>query len=141
MRLYSHFIVISLMAHWSLFSWLSQAELSSFARSEKILPQSIYLSHQFSFHTLAKTIMPPFETTNSISPGRRSTIGSTDQRLPRESPSSRASSCLETSETGPFHSHLTNLLHLPSPVSIINLGVLPMLPNGMPGAQSFLSSP
>jgi hypothetical protein len=37
-----------------MFSWLAQAELSSFARSAKLLRRSIYLSHQFSFHTLGE---------------------------------------------------------------------------------------
>jgi hypothetical protein len=37
-----------------MFSWLAQAELSSFARSAKLLPRSIYLSHQFLFHTLGE---------------------------------------------------------------------------------------
>ncbi|KAG5653843.1 hypothetical protein H0H81_010116 [Sphagnurus paluster] len=34
--------------------WLAQAELSTHSKSPKILPRSIYLSHQFSFHTLGE---------------------------------------------------------------------------------------
>ncbi|KAG6817066.1 hypothetical protein H0H87_000245 [Tephrocybe sp. NHM501043] len=34
--------------------WLAQAELSTCAKSPNILPRSIYLSHQFSFHTLGE---------------------------------------------------------------------------------------
>jgi hypothetical protein len=37
-----------------MFSWLAQPELLSFARSAKLLPRSIYLSHQFSFHNLGE---------------------------------------------------------------------------------------
>ncbi|KDQ51941.1 hypothetical protein JAAARDRAFT_40559 [Jaapia argillacea MUCL 33604] len=36
------------------FDWLSQAELSTHSRSPRILPRSIYLSHQLSFHSLAE---------------------------------------------------------------------------------------
>lgn len=37
-----------------MFSLLAQAELSSFPHSTEILRRSIYLSHQFSFHTLGE---------------------------------------------------------------------------------------
>jgi hypothetical protein len=33
---------------------LAQAELSTFSRSAKLLPRTIYLSHQLSFHTLGE---------------------------------------------------------------------------------------
>lgn len=35
-------------------SWLSQAELSTHSRSVRIVPRSIYLSHQFSFYFLGE---------------------------------------------------------------------------------------
>ncbi|KAJ7712437.1 hypothetical protein B0H16DRAFT_1624929 [Mycena metata] len=34
--------------------WLAQAELSTFASAPRVLPRAIYLSHQFSFHTLGE---------------------------------------------------------------------------------------
>ncbi|EGN92340.1 hypothetical protein SERLA73DRAFT_117519, partial [Serpula lacrymans var. lacrymans S7.3] len=34
--------------------WLAQAELSTSSRSPRILPRSVYLTHQFSFHTLGE---------------------------------------------------------------------------------------
>ncbi|KAF8890452.1 hypothetical protein BD779DRAFT_1517758 [Infundibulicybe gibba] len=34
--------------------WLSHAELSTYASSPKVLPRSVYLSHQFSFHALGE---------------------------------------------------------------------------------------
>ncbi|KAJ7066843.1 hypothetical protein B0H15DRAFT_872223 [Mycena belliarum] len=34
--------------------WLSQAELSTFSSAPRVLPRCIYLSHQFSFHTLGE---------------------------------------------------------------------------------------
>ncbi|KAJ6630038.1 hypothetical protein B0H10DRAFT_1984799 [Mycena sp. CBHHK59/15] len=34
--------------------WLAQAELSTFSRAPRVLPRPIYLSHQFSFHTLGE---------------------------------------------------------------------------------------
>jgi hypothetical protein len=37
-----------------LFSWLAQAELSTFSTSSRVLPPSVYLSHQFSFHALGE---------------------------------------------------------------------------------------
>ncbi|KAF5376328.1 hypothetical protein D9615_008445 [Tricholomella constricta] len=35
-------------------NWLAQAELSTSSKSQKVVPRSIYLSHQFSFHTLGE---------------------------------------------------------------------------------------
>lgn len=35
-------------------SWLAQAELSTFSKSTRVVPRSIYLSHQFSFHMLGE---------------------------------------------------------------------------------------
>jgi hypothetical protein len=35
-------------------SYLAHAELSTFSRSPRILPRSVYLSHQFSFYTLGE---------------------------------------------------------------------------------------
>lgn len=34
--------------------WISQAELSTCSRSPRLLPRSVYLSHQFSFHALGE---------------------------------------------------------------------------------------
>ncbi|KAG6894703.1 hypothetical protein C0992_005035 [Termitomyces sp. T32_za158] len=34
--------------------WLAHAELSTFSRSPKVLPRSVYLSHQFAFRTLGE---------------------------------------------------------------------------------------
>ncbi|KAJ7430865.1 hypothetical protein FB451DRAFT_461394, partial [Mycena latifolia] len=34
--------------------WLAQAELSTFSSAPRVLPRPIYLSHQFSFHTLGE---------------------------------------------------------------------------------------
>ncbi|KAJ7256566.1 hypothetical protein C8J57DRAFT_1136067, partial [Mycena rebaudengoi] len=34
--------------------WLAQAELSTFSRAPRVLPRTIYLSHQFAFHTLGE---------------------------------------------------------------------------------------
>ncbi|KAJ6601752.1 hypothetical protein DFH09DRAFT_1125806 [Mycena vulgaris] len=34
--------------------WLAQAELSTFSSAPRVLPRSIYLAHQFSFHTLGE---------------------------------------------------------------------------------------
>jgi hypothetical protein len=36
------------------FSWLAEAELSTCSNSQQVVPRSIYLSHQFSFHTLGE---------------------------------------------------------------------------------------
>ena len=37
-----------------LLSWLAEAELTTCSSSQHILPRSLYLSHQFSFHTLGE---------------------------------------------------------------------------------------
>ena len=37
-----------------LLSWLAEAELTTCSNSQHILPRSIYLAHQFSFHTLGE---------------------------------------------------------------------------------------
>ncbi len=42
------------LTHWVFFSWLAQAELSTCSRSPRILPRSLYLSHQFTFWTLGE---------------------------------------------------------------------------------------
>ena len=42
------------MAFFLKLSWLAEAELSTCSNSQHILPRSIYLSHQFSFHTLGE---------------------------------------------------------------------------------------
>lgn len=36
------------------FSFLAEAELSTCSNSERVLPRSVYLSHQFTFHTLGE---------------------------------------------------------------------------------------
>jgi len=38
----------------SMCCWLSQTEISTFSKSQRVLPWSLYLSHQFSFHTLGQ---------------------------------------------------------------------------------------
>ncbi|KAE9386059.1 hypothetical protein BT96DRAFT_1087395 [Gymnopus androsaceus JB14] len=35
-------------------SWLAQAELFTYSKAPRILPRSVYLSHQFSFHALGE---------------------------------------------------------------------------------------
>ena len=53
----STFFLIFLKRHSSTsfsHSWLAEAELTTCSNSQHILPRSIYLSHQFSFHTLGE---------------------------------------------------------------------------------------
>jgi hypothetical protein len=46
------FYLILQMCIDCIYSWLAQAELSTFSASPRVLPRSIYLSRQFSFHAL-----------------------------------------------------------------------------------------
>lgn len=46
-------VLLSLM-NIVLHSWLSQAELSTYSRSTRIVPRSLYLAHQFSFYVLGE---------------------------------------------------------------------------------------
>ena len=128
-------------------SWLAQAELSSFARSAKLLPRSIYLSHQFSFHTLGEDYHALLRQYQLDISGHRIDVrkevqisaypaGSGESfvegfSLPRDVRNRTLSSSFDE----PLASALSDGLDYHH-----SSGILPMLPNGMPGVQSFRSS-
>jgi hypothetical protein len=127
-----------------MYSWLAQAELSSFARSAKLLPRSIYLSHQFSFHTLGEDYHALIRRYQLDISGHKIDVrkevpvsaysaGSGESFVEGfSSPRYVRNRTLSLSFDEPLASALAGGLdyhHSP--------GVLPMLPNGMPGAQSF----
>jgi hypothetical protein len=130
-----------------LFSWLAQAELSSFARSAKLLPRSIYLSQQFFFHTLGEDYHALIRQYQLGISGHRIDVrkevqvnaypaGSGESfvegfSLPRDVRNRTLSSSFDE----PLASALSGGLDYHH-----SSGVLPMLPNGMPGVQSFRSS-
>ncbi|KAG6839768.1 hypothetical protein C0991_011821 [Blastosporella zonata] len=126
--------------------WLAQAELSTCSKSSRLLPRSIYLSHQFSFHTLG-------EDYHALIRRYQLDIGGTKIDVRREVQVSAYSAgsggesfvegfasprdirhhrTLSSSFDEPLASALTNELVHPH-----TSGVLPMLPNGTPGAQAF----
>ncbi|KAH0589923.1 hypothetical protein H2248_000113 [Termitomyces sp. 'cryptogamus'] len=117
--------------------WLSQAELSTCSKSSKILPRSIYLSHQFSFHTLGEdyhALIRRYQldiggfridvrrevqvSAYSVNTGESFVEGYTRTLSP-------------TSFNEPLASALANGLEH-SRV----MGVLPMFPNGTPGSRT-----
>jgi hypothetical protein len=130
-----------------IFGWLAHAELSSFARSAKLLPRSIYLSHQFSFHSLGEDYHALIRRYQLDISGHKIDVrkevqvsaysaGSGESFVEGfSSPRDIRNRTLSSSFDEPLASALAGGLdyhHSP--------GVLPMLPNGMPGAQSFRSS-
>ena len=120
--------------------WLSQAELSSFSRSAKLLPRSIYLSHQFSFHTLGEDYHALIRRYQLDVSGAKIDVrrevqvsaypaGSSESFV--EGFSDIRSRTLSSSIDEPLASALAGgLEYRRSP------GILPMLPNGTPGAPS-----
>ena len=136
-----------LLTDSGMFSWLAHAELSSFARSAKLLPQYIYLSHQFSFHTLGEDCHALIRHYQLDISGHKIDVrkevqvsaysaGSGESFVEGfSSPPDVRNRTLSSSFDKPLASALAGGLdyhHSPS--------VLPMLLNGMPGAQSFCSS-
>ncbi|KAF8065405.1 hypothetical protein FPV67DRAFT_1451169 [Lyophyllum atratum] len=126
--------------------WLAQAELSTCSKSPKILPRPVYLSHQFSFHTLG-------EDYHALIRRYQFDIGGVKIDVRREVQVSAYSAgsgesfvegfaaprdirhrTLSSSFDEPLASALTNELDHPH-----TSGVLPMLPNGTPTSrpQSF----
>ncbi|EMD31859.1 hypothetical protein CERSUDRAFT_119431 [Gelatoporia subvermispora B] len=122
--------------------WLSRAELSTCSASARILPRSIYLSHQFSFHAFG-------EDYHALLRGHNLDIPSTKVEVRREVEASaypagtgepfmqgltspREMGHVSSSFDEPLASALTAELQPlnPSPP------VLPMLPNGTPGSSS-----
>lgn len=129
------------------FSWLAQAELSTSSKSPRVLPRSIYLSHQFSFHTLG-------EDYHALIRSHQFDIGGSKLEVRKEVEVSAYSAGIgesfvegfsaprdtrrqSNSFDEPIASALAAGLDYSHPPAI-----LPMLPNGMPGSmpKSFRNS-
>ncbi|KAG6917081.1 hypothetical protein DXG01_003970 [Tephrocybe rancida] len=128
--------------------WLAQAELSTCSKSSRVLPRPIYLSHQFSFHTLGedyhalirryqldigglkidvrREVQVSAYTSTSGGGGESFVEGFASPRDIRSHHRTLSSSFDE-----PLASALANELEHPS-----TSGVLPMLPNGTPGSYN-----
>jgi len=127
--------------------WLAQAELSSFTRSAKILPRSIYLSHQFSFHSLGEDYHALIRRYQLDISGQKIDVrkevqisaypaGSGESFVEGFShPRDVRNRTLSSSFDEPLASAISGGLDYHH-----SSGVLPMLPNGMPGTQSFRTS-
>jgi len=128
-----------------LFSWLAQAELSTFSRSTKLLPRSIYLSHQFSFHTLGEDYHALIRRYQLDIAGHKIDVRREVQvsAYPAGSGESfvegfslpRDIRALSSSFDEPLASALAGGLEYHH-----SSGILPMLPNGMLGTPSFRRS-
>ncbi|KAK7039125.1 hypothetical protein VNI00_010310 [Paramarasmius palmivorus] len=119
--------------------WLAQAELSTFHKSPRVLPRSIYLTHQFSFHALGEDYHAlirryQFDISGSKIEVRKGVEVSAYPAGPGTSESfveggaflRRASSSFDE----PLASALAGEVDYTPPQTI-----LPMLPNGHPGSK------
>ncbi|KAF9463475.1 hypothetical protein BDZ94DRAFT_1258923 [Collybia nuda] len=129
--------------------WLAQAELSTCSRSPKILPRPIYLSHQFSFHTLGEDYHALIRRYQFDIGGQKMEVrkevqvsaypaGSGESFVEGFSaPRDMRNRTLSSSFDEPLASALAGDLNYPH-----TSNVLPMLPNGTPRSkpQSFRNS-
>jgi len=125
--------------------WLALAELSTYSRSSGILPRSIYLSHQFSFHSLREDYHalirqhqfdiagPKIEVRREVEVSAYATSGAVGESFVEgfsTSPHERIRSRNSASFDEPLASALAGGLQYPLPPPI-----LPMFPNGMPNSK------
>ncbi|KAF9262284.1 hypothetical protein L218DRAFT_960419 [Marasmius fiardii PR-910] len=127
--------------------WLAQAELSTFSKSSRVLPRSIYLTHQFSFQALGEDYHALIRRYQFDIPGPKIEVrkGVEVSAYPTGIGESfveaggfrRDSRRLSSSFDEPLASAIAGELDY-SPTQPI----LPMLPNGTPGSKprSFKSS-
>jgi hypothetical protein len=128
------------LAYLCLNSVLAQAELSTCSKSASVLPRSIYLTHQFSFHTLGEDYHAlirryQFDIGGSVIEVRREVQVSAYSAGVGESFMGGFSAPRDIRRTSssfdePLASALSGGLdHSPTKA------ILPMLPNGMPGSS------
>jgi hypothetical protein len=118
------------------FSWLSFAELRTSSHSPLVLPQSLYLSHQFSFHALGDdyhgrlrrfqldVLGPKIEVRKEVEVSAYAT-GAGEAFIHGSHDTGRASSSFDE----PLSSAMASGLEYPSSPPVI-----PMFPNGTPGS-------
>lgn len=119
--------------------WLSCAELSTHSSSPQTLPRSIYLSHQFAFHALGEDYHALVRRHNFEVPSTRIAVRTEVEVSAFPSGfdatfmlDSRAGRRASSSFDEPLASALAGDIAQLSP----SLPVLPMFPNGAPGASS-----
>ncbi|KAF5364610.1 hypothetical protein D9758_005561 [Tetrapyrgos nigripes] len=122
--------------------WLAQAELSTCSKTQKVLPRSLYLSHQFSFHALGEDYHALIRRYHFDIPGPKIEVrkgievsaypsGTSESFVEAGSFSSRRDvRRASASFDEPLASALSGGLDYASPQT-----VLPMLPNGMPRSK------
>ena len=136
----------SLIGYFS--SWLAEGELSTCSNSPRVLPRSLYLSHQFSFHTLGEDYHAllrryQLDITGTKIEVRRTieispyTSGGDNAEFVEGFSSPRDVRRISSSFDEPIASAISGSLdnsNLPI--------ILPMYPNGIPGSnpRSFRSS-
>lgn len=118
------------------FSWLSFAELRTSSHSPLVLPQSLYLSHQFSFHAFGDdyhgrlrrfqldVLGPKIEVRKEVEVSAYAT-GAGEAFIHGSHDTGRASSSFDE----PLSSAMASGLEYPSSPPVI-----PMFPNGTPGS-------
>ncbi|KAF8161700.1 hypothetical protein B0H34DRAFT_702189 [Crassisporium funariophilum] len=122
--------------------WLSEAELSTCSSSQRVLPRSLYLSHQFSFHTLG-------EDYHALIRGYQFDISGAKIEVRKEveisaySSSTRDDSAFVEGFSAPRDIRRTSS-SFDEPIASAILGsfdnsnlpiILPMYPNGIPGSK------
>jgi hypothetical protein len=131
--------------------WIAQAELSTFSRAPRLLPRSIYLSHQFTFYTLGEDYHALIRRFRLDVAGSKITVrreveisaypeaGADDDAFAGTSPRDIAMARRLSNTSGaaasfdePLASALTGGLAGPGQGGV---RVLPMLPNGARGAR------
>ncbi len=119
-----------------LFSWLSFAELRTSSQSPLVLPQSLYLSHQFSFHALGDDYHGRLRRFQLDALGAKIEVrkeveisayaaGAGEAFIHGSHDTGRASSSFDE----PLSSAMASGLEYPSSPPVI-----PMFPNGTPGS-------
>ncbi|KAL0575045.1 hypothetical protein V5O48_006918 [Marasmius crinis-equi] len=122
-------------------NWLAQAELSTFSKSSRVVPRSIYLTHQFSFQALGEDYHALIRRYQLDVPGPKVEvrkgievsaypIGSGESFVEGGGGFRRDTRRLSSSFDEPLASAIAGELDYSPPQP-----VLPMLPNGMPGSK------
>uniref|UniRef100_A0A0W0GCZ6 BCAS3 WD40 domain-containing protein n=1 Tax=Moniliophthora roreri TaxID=221103 RepID=A0A0W0GCZ6_MONRR len=119
--------------------WLAQAELSTFSKSTRVLPRSIYLTHQFSFHALGEDYHALIRRYQFDIPGTKIEVRKGVEVSAYPTGAGTGESFVEgggafhrrpSSFDEPLASALAGEVDYTPPQTI-----LPMLPNGHPGSK------
>ncbi|THU96949.1 hypothetical protein K435DRAFT_858103 [Dendrothele bispora CBS 962.96] len=122
--------------------WLARAELSTCSKMTKVLPRSVYLSHQFSFHALGEDYHALIRRYHFDIPGPKIEVRKGIEVSAY--PSGTSESFVEAGGFATRHDARRVSASFDEPLASALAGgldyssrqpVLPMLPNGMPGSK------